>query len=629
MGSINFAAPFQMLRPVDVDPTKYATEYANLGALAQMRQYRQQEMANQQSEMALRQAEVQKQQYGMDEMRAVNKAYMDAFEPDSNGVPQLNRDKFTQALMQAGHGSAIPAIHKDWDEYDKSHAEYQKALTQLAGLQTDHAGAIGSVLKSGGYDPHLALALIQDGANKGTVGGPQAQQTVNEITSRLAQDPSGESAKAWLQPQVEQWIAASPTQQALLKTKQELATGELTQTQKQAEIREKTAAAAKAETEAGQAKFQAGVQMVRSLPRDPQTGLPVQQAWSATQQAYPELKLPDKPDQATIQRLTESTIKPEELPKYQLSQGGFGVTPAEQGLRSAVGIVAQRHGITLDPNQPWQTQLTPKLQGEVAQAARDLTEPSDVKATRALTAELNATRLQDLRDKRESAAGYVQNMLASPDMFQELSPDEKARVGPLWTQATGLPIPTKLPTQLKDQEAGSQIALQRAARIRDALADPAIQSRIGPIAGRLGEAEMTAGATAGLTPEQAQKAQQLRSDMTYLLLGEGKALFGGRMPQNLMKVLEKTSPRTSESLSLLQGALDSVEQNSRDNIATAEKMRFGGQTRPGFQPGFTAPKEPAQQTVAPIKLKDGRTLSPHDAAAAARFRKDHPELIAP
>jgi len=37
--------------------------------------------------------------------------------------------------------------------------------------------------------------------------------------------------------------------------------------------------------------------------------------------------------------------------------------------------------------------------------------------------------------------------------------------------------------------------------------------------------------------------------------------------------------------------------------------------------------EPA--AIVPIKLKDGRTITPHDADSAAAFRKDHPELIAP
>lgn len=222
----NFAAPFELLRPVESDPLKYATQYANLAALAQMRQYRQQEMANQQQEMLLRQTEVQQKQDQIAQLHAINQAYTGAFKPDQNGVPQLDRGALTDALTKSGHGNAIPGILEAWEKYDQTHAELQTKHAELAKQQTDHAGTIGQLLKTSNYDPHLALTLIQDGAHKGTIDDTQGQQMVNEITSRLAQDPTGESARAWLQPITEQMIQNSPTQQALAKTAQELKTSQ-------------------------------------------------------------------------------------------------------------------------------------------------------------------------------------------------------------------------------------------------------------------------------------------------------------------------------------------------------------------------------------------------------------------
>lgn len=49
-------------------------------------------------------------------------------------------------------------------------------------------------------------------------------------------------------------------------------------------------------------------------------------------------------------------------------------------------------------------------------------------------------------------------------------------------------------------------------------------------------------------------------------------------------------------------------------------------TGAAFKPNV-APPNIRKGPVAPIQLKDGTTLTPHDQAAADQFRKDHPELI--
>jgi len=239
----NFAAPFALLRPVDVDPLKYAEQYQNLANLAQLRQYRQQEMADMQQQAQMRQAQMEKYQYDLDQMKGLNQAYQDAFTPDENGVQQFDPDKIVSILGQRGLGSQIPAVKKGILDYQTAKVEYQKAQTELnnanetlASKRTDFLGNVGATLKAHDYDPHFTLAMINDAVRHGLADPTQAQEAADTVTSLLAKDPSGELAKQWIQPHADQWIAASPAQQELLKKQQELKTGEFTQKKTQAEL---------------------------------------------------------------------------------------------------------------------------------------------------------------------------------------------------------------------------------------------------------------------------------------------------------------------------------------------------------------------------------------------------------
>jgi len=239
----NFAAPFALLRPVEVDPLKYAEQYQNLANLAQLRQYRQQEMAASQQTMQMRQAEMDKYKYELDQMKGLNQAYQDAFTPDENGVQQFDPDKIVSILGQRGLGSQIPAVKKGILDYQTAKVDYQKAQTELnnanetlASKRTDFLGNVGATLKAHDYDPHFTLAMVQDAVRHGLAEPTQAQEAVETISSLLVKDPSGELAKQWIQPHADQWIAASPAQQDILRKQQELKTGELTQKKTQAEL---------------------------------------------------------------------------------------------------------------------------------------------------------------------------------------------------------------------------------------------------------------------------------------------------------------------------------------------------------------------------------------------------------
>jgi hypothetical protein len=285
--------------------------------------------------------------------------------------------------------------------------------------------------------------------------------------------------------------------------------------------------------------------------------------------------------------LRQSALTPEQLTQ-EIGREQKEPSFDAQAVNAAATLWAKQNNVVLDPRKPWQAQVPPEAAPQILSAAKRYAETPDTQATRALAQEMTRARLDDLRQNQAAAGSYVQQMMQNPDIFHELSPQEKARVAPAWTQATGLPVPLKLSSQTQQANDSSQIALGRVDAIREALNDPAIRSRIGAFLGRLGQGEMAAGATLGLTDDQARKAQDLRSSMTYLLFGEGKAILGGRIPQQLMQELEKTSPRVSESMPMIQGSLDAVERTAKNNIFTAEQLRFGGKTRPGFTPGFKA-----------------------------------------
>jgi hypothetical protein len=161
-------------------------------------------------------------------------------------------------------------------------------------------------------------------------------------------------------------------------------------------------------------------------------------------------------------------------------------------------------------------------------------------------------------------------------------------------------------------------------QVNEAIQDPEIQSRLGPILGRLGNAEQAVGTAAGLSPAAEAKAQQIRTNMRYLVFQEGKALLGGRLPKNMMESLEASSPNVKMDAGTLQGALAGVQDAAMRSLDTADQQRFGGKMRSREDRGI---KELKLGGVAPIKLKDGRTLVPHDQAAADAFKKDHPDLI--
>jgi hypothetical protein len=196
-------------RPPQVeDMTTAAARGLTLANSMQERQLRQLQMQGVQQEN-------QQRQMQLDQTRALNQAYQGALSVDADGKPTIDRGKLTNALSMNGHGSAIPGILKSLNEYDQSNATLLKTRGELADQETLHAGELGAAVRQAGYDPRLFLTLGSDAVRQGHVPAVTVKPMFDQLQQALAQDPTGESAKALSKQFTDQLIAQSPKQREL------------------------------------------------------------------------------------------------------------------------------------------------------------------------------------------------------------------------------------------------------------------------------------------------------------------------------------------------------------------------------------------------------------------------------
>jgi hypothetical protein len=228
-------------------------------------------------------------------------------------------------------------------------------------------------------------------------------------------------------------------------------------------------------------------------------------------------------------------------------------------------------------------------------------------------ADINAKKFA-LEFGGNAVQGWAKQVEQNPDTANQVPAGLRTSVMQQFTQNTGLAFPKPLAGTAVDQERASRNALDAVSQIQDALKDPDIQSSLGPIMGRLGDVQQDMGTSLGLSPAAAQKAQQLRTNMRYLVFQEGKALLGGRMPQKLMEALESSSPSVKMDAPTMQGAMAGVSDAANRNLDQTFKQRFGaGSTRPGAAPatGGAPPPFPAKLSQSDV----GKTYTNKDGKA--------------
>lgn len=177
----------------------------------------------------------------------------------------------------------------------------------------------------------------------------------------------------------------------------------------------------------------------------------------------------------------------------------------------------------------------------------------------------------------------VKSVMQNPDNFETHSPKTREAIENELEDKFGLPAPTKLSTQNKSQETAALNSKAQIQTFENMLKDPDIQKNIGPAIGRYEDlVQGKIGSTAGFTPEVAQKVQQFRSALTYMLFSEGKQLMPGRISSQLIGLLKETSPNPRQALPILNGSLAAVKGNANNFLTAAEKERWGGKMRPDF-----------------------------------------------
>ncbi len=173
----------------------------------------------------------------------------------------------------------------------------------------------------------------------------------------------------------------------------------------------------------------------------------------------------------------------------------------------------------------------------------------------------------------------VKGMYDNPDSFHEVKPNIKQKVAAEWQRQTGLPAPNKLGAPALESQRMANLAQTHIKSILEILKDPMIAKNIGPIAGRLGNLEQNVGDTFFKSGPQAEKEQELRTRLQYLLFQEGKALLGGRPPERLIRELKDSSASVQKTMDLMKGALGGAYKASKQLVENNDRERFGGKGR--------------------------------------------------
>jgi hypothetical protein len=397
-------------------------------------------------------------------------------------------------------------------------------------------------------DPAKQSALWGEAINKAVSSGlmtPQeAQQHPYTGADGVKQYATGLETEKWLNAQAQKERSAAATAQAGTAAKRE-------------------------EREGGQQDFMSAVSALSATP--PKDAQEYRQRVGQLKPAVAQRMLaelpPDQYDPSTIRKLGMT-------PDQQAQTENASATLAETIKRDAA---SQQHAITDESLRKIQLGIE---QGRLKQEQL----------------------VNGMKYGPGTAEYWVKQLQDNPDSIKEMPAELRSTVGQGFSQATGLPLPTPLSANGQTSETAARNALDGIAAIRDALQNPEVQKRLGPILGRLGEVEQDAGSTVGMSPAGAKAAQELRTRMRYFVMQEGKAILGGRLPQNLMNEMSKSSANVAMDAPTLAGAMQGAEDNAKSILDNNDKQRFGGKMRSREQRGLgatpaAAPQKSYQKTM--------------------------------
>ena len=496
--------------------------------------------------------QLQKQQEDFQDQRALDAAWKGAITTDPNtGAITYDRSK----VLSNVPGHLAPGIQQTLTGMDEAKAKLDKAQTDAVSAKNELIADPLLYVKLNGYDPAAFDAALTHAVGTGAIPAPQALQ----LKTQLGPNPTPAAVQKIVDP-----LLSTPGIQKIITERQ-------------------TAQAAADRADAAKQTANLAVQKAKDQP-----------FINAVSGATSQLQLDALLGHAKGAGVSQSEI--DDAPTMRRSQ-----TAIDQYRRSH-----------LTPEQST-TADAAALNAKNLEADRKVTQDQNAKrlAIEQQNAGINAKKFA-MEFGGDAVQGWAQQVASNPDTANQVPPALRTPVMAAFTAKTGLPFPKPLAGTAVDQERASRNALDAVAQVKAALADPAIQSRIGPILGRLGSAEQTAGTAIGLTPEQEAKAQQLRTNMRYLVFQEGKALMGGRMPAQLMTQLEQSSPNVAMDAGTLNGALAGVTDAAGRNLDQTFKQRYGenaARPKAGAAPPAAVPADVkaalANQPPGVHKLSDG------------------------
>ena len=492
--------------------------------------------------------ELQQKQQAFTDQQALDAAYKGAITTDANGNISYDRAK----VLSSVPGHLAPGIQKTLNDMDQAKATLDDTKAKAQTAQADLLGSMLLPIKDANYDPDVFNTTLTHAAGIGAIDSRQAAA----FRAQLGPNPTPDAIKAALTP-----FLGSPGVQ---KIETERA---------QAAARQESATAATGQL---------------ALAQDKERLAKIDKAKQAVGAATSQ----DELDQAFKNVITA------------------GATPAEVGdiprLYSPAAMSTYNRGL--------QTAEQRAQSAQAAATAVEMKRYHDIEEKQRgqqlgieqQNAGINAQKFA-MEFGGDAVKGWAKQIAQNPDTANQVPAALRTPVMQQFTADTGLAYPKPLTGTAVDQERASRNALDAVAQVKAALADPEIQSRLGPILGRLGSAEQAAGTAIGLSPAAEAKAQQLRTNMRYLVFQEGKALLGGRMPQQLMESLEKSSPNVKMDAGTLNGALAGVTDAANRTLDQTYQQRVGeGATRPAPQ-AATGGSPGAGKSVTTQDVKDYAT----------------------
>jgi hypothetical protein len=512
----------------------------------------------QQQQLQTGRLELQQKQKAIADQEALDNAFKTGMTPDADGNLTLSPTILSN-LAAGGHGSAIPGLTKTFADANEATAKLKKTQMEQKTATDDYVASHLQVIADGKYNPALATATIGKAVRDGVLPAPQAAQ----IASQIQQNPTPEGVQAIIDPL-------------------------LAQSLKMREQRTKEQTAGAAVTRAGAAQSEAETATEKERVAKVNTAL--QAAGAATDQ--PSLE-------AARAAAIAAKATPEEAGRIPLKW-----SPENMAAFNRAQMTAEQRA----------TQDRETARDVATEADRKVTQAQNARriAIEGQNAGINAQKFA-MEFGGDAVKGWAKQIADNPDTANQVPPALRTPVMQAYTAATGQPFPKPLTGTAVDQERAARNSLDAVAQIKEALSDPEIQKRVGPILGRLGNAEQTAGTALGLTPAQEAKAQQLRTNMRYLVFQEGKAMLGGRMPAQLFQQLEQSSPNVAMDAGTLNGALAGVSDGANRVLDQTHKQRFGENA---VRPGSTAAPAPAAGRIT-VKAGDGST-HPFNSEAEAR-----------